>query len=312
MAGKGEGRKRRRRGRRWRGTRVWIAALAVVVAGAGALVAQVDRTQLWEDQAVHAGWRLQTHVWNGRCRLLDRTGDTRARGRGGHCAEALARARVEEGLRPASDHLVLLLHGLGRSPRLFRPMVEALRAAGYEAVAIGYPSLTKDIDGHAAQLNRLLDRVEGVGRVSFVTHSLGGIVLREALAGEASWRERLALGRIVMLAPPNQGSEMASALDDLRLFRRLGGPSAGQLVKGGRYAALSDGVDFGVIAGGTSGGRGFNPLLSANNDGVVTVEETRLAGARDFLIVTALHTVIASNPETIAATLAFLATGGFR
>jgi hypothetical protein len=195
---------------------------------------------------------------------------------------------------------------------VFRKMERALRAAGYEAVAISYPSLTKDIEGHAAQLERLLDRAEGAGRVSFVTHSLGGIVLREALARESAWRDRLALGRIVMLAPPNQGSELASALDDFRLFHLLAGPSAGQLVKGRRHAALPAGAEVGVIAGGTPGGQGFNPLLSANNDGIVTIEETRVAGAKDVLIVSALHTVIASDPEAIAATLRFLETGRFR
>lgn len=284
----------------------------MVLGGGTALAMQMNRTQLWEDQAAYAGWRLQTHVWSGRCRLLDSEGDVRASGRGGHCAEALEHARREAGLRPAGDHLVLLLHGLGRSPRLFRRMERALQAAGYDAVAISYPSLTKDIAGHAAQLNLLLDRVEGAARVSFVTHSLGGIVLREALARKAGWRDRLALGRIVMLAPPNQGSELALALDDFRLFRLLGGPSAGQLVKGRRYADLPAGIEVGVIAGGTPGGAGFNPLLSANNDGVVTVAETGLSGARDFLIVAAPHTVIASDPEAIAATLRFLETGRFR
>ena len=312
MFGSYKGRKRAGAGGRPRRQWIWVAAAVLVLAGGAALAAQANRAQFWADQAIHAGWRIQTHVLGGHCRLLDREGRARARGRGGHCAEALARARAEEGLRPAGDHLVLLLHGLGRSPVVFAKMEPALRAAGYEAVAISYPSLTRDIEGHAAQLNRLLDRAEGVSRVSFVTHSLGGIVLREALARESAWRDRLALGRVVMLAPPNQGSELAAALDDIPLFHLLAGPSAEQLVKGRSYAALPTGVEVGVIAGGTPDGEGFNPLLSANNDGVVTIEETRLAGAKDALVVSALHTFIASDPEAIAATLAFLETGSFR
>ncbi len=290
---------------------IWIAAVTVVLTGGAALVVQVNRAQLWADEVIHAGWRVQTHVLIDHCRLLDRDGRARARGRGGHCAEALARARAEEKLQPASDHLVLLLHGLGRSPIVFAKMEPALRAAGYEAVAISYPSLTRDIQDHAAQLNRLLDSAEGASRVSFVTHSLGGIVLREALAREAAWRDRLALGRIVMLAPPNQGSELAAALDDFSLFHMVAGPSAEQLVKGRRYAALPSKVEVGVVAGGTPDGDGFNPLLSANNDGVVTVEETKLASATDALVVPALHTFIANDPEVIAATLTFLDTGSF-
>jgi pimeloyl-ACP methyl ester carboxylesterase len=312
MSGNGEGQKDAGRKIRPRGPWFWIAALSVALAGSGAFAAQVNRTQLWEDQAVHSGWRLQAHVWSGRCRLLDREARVRASGRGNDCSEALVRARLERNLRPHGDHLVLLLHGLGRSPRLFRPMERALRTAGYEAVAISYPSLTKGIEGHAAQLNRLLDRAEGVSRVSFVTHSLGGIVLREALARESEWRDRLTLGRIVMVGPPNRGSELALALDDFRLFHLLGGPSAGQLDKGRPYAALPAGAEIGVIAGGTPGGRGYNPLLSSNNDGVVTVAETQIAGARDVLVVPAPHTTIAGNPETVAATLEFLGSGRFR
>ncbi len=311
MFGSYKGRKRagpvRTSRRRW----IWIAAGAAILAGSAALVAQANRAQLWADEVIHAGWRVQTHVLIDHCRLLDRDGRARARGRGAHCAEALDRARAEQGLQPASDHLVLLLHGLGRSPVVFAKMEPALRAAGYEAVAISYPSLTRDIQDHAAQLNRLLDGVEGASRVSFITHSLGGIVLREALAREAAWRDRLALGRIVMLAPPNQGSELAAALDDFSLFHLVAGPSAEQLVKGRRYAALPSKVEVGVIAGGTPDGEGFNPLLSANNDGVVTVEETRLAGATDVLVVPALHTFIANDPEVIAATQRFLETGRF-
>ncbi len=113
-----------------------LAGGLLVVAGLVVLAVQLDRTQLWEDREVYAGWRVQGHVLTGSCRLFDREQTVRARGRGGDCSAALARARIEEGLKPASRHLVLLLHGMGRSPFLFREMEAALRQAGYEAVAI--------------------------------------------------------------------------------------------------------------------------------------------------------------------------------
>jgi pimeloyl-ACP methyl ester carboxylesterase len=294
-----------------RGAGAWLA-IGLLLAGLVALGVQVNRTQLWEDQTVYAGWRLQKHVLTESCQLLDRKNGTRAVGAGGDCAAVLSRARSTGALRPAGDHLVVMLHGLGRSPWLFRRMEAALREAGYEAVAISYPSLTRDVAGHAEHLRRVLDDADGVRRVSFVTHSLGGIVLREALAADSAWRERLELGRVVMLAPPNQGSELALALDDYRLFHLLGGPSAGQMVTGYRYADPPPDLEIGVIAGATPGGRGFNPLLSGNNDGILTVAETPIKGMRDFLVVPALHTVIAGAPETIAATLKFLESGQFR
>jgi hypothetical protein len=130
--------------------RIVVLLLLLLALAAGAI--QLDRTQLWEDGQVHAGWRLQHHVLLDRCRLLDRDQATRAHGWGDDCAAAFARIKREAALVPASRHLVLLLHGMGRSTFIFRGMEAALREAGYDAVAISYPSLTKDIAGHADQL----------------------------------------------------------------------------------------------------------------------------------------------------------------
>lgn len=287
---------------------VLLLALAALLTGA----LQLNRTQLWEDRQVYAGWRLQQHVVLHSCRLLDSERATRARGWGDDCTAALDRAKRERGLAAPGRHLVVLLHGMGRSPWLFRDMERDLRAAGYDAVAVSYPSLTRDIAGHAEQIEALLESAEGVARVSFVTHSLGGLVVREVLNREGAWRDRLVLGRVVMIAPPNQGSELAESLAALPPYHWIGGPSASEIAAGPPFAPLPATVEVAVIAGGSEGGRGFNPLLSQNNDGVVTVAETRLPGARDRMTVNALHTVIASQPETIAATRKFLETGRLR
>ena len=291
--------------------KIGAIALCCALAGLVLLGLQLNRTQLWEERGAYAGWHVQAHILTGRCRLLDRSGVVRASGTQDACSAALARIRADQGLEPVSDHMVVLLHGLGRSPWIFKKMETALQQAGYETVAVAYPSLTKDLEGHADHLQALLEGLEDVRRVSFVTHSLGGIVLREALAREAAWQERLEIGRVVMLAPPNQGSELASALDDWRLYHAIGGPSAGQMVKDTVFAVPPPHVEIGVIAGGRAGGDGFNPFLSANNDGIITVAETELRSASDRLVVPAIHTLIANHPETITATLAFLEKGRF-
>jgi len=286
--------------------------LAALLLGLAAAAFQLNRTQLWEDREVHAGWRVQHHVLLDSCRLRDRDQAIQARGRGDDCRVALDRLKREQGLAPEGRHLVLLLHGMGRSTFLFRDMEAALRDAGYEAVAISYPSLTKDIGGHADQLEALLGGLEETDRVSFVTHSLGGLVVREVLNRNGAWRDKVDLGRVVMLAPPNQGSELAVALQPLPPYAWIGGPSAVEIAEGPPFAALPQDVEVAVIAGGTADGRGFNPLLSGNNDGVVTVAETELAGIHDSLVVNTIHTVIAASPETIAATLKFLDSGRLR
>lgn len=294
-------------------TRRRVLLLLTVVALMAAVV-QLNRTQLWEDSQVYAGWRVQHHAVLPTCRLLDDRQRVRTRGLLGVCAEGLRQYKKTEGLAPRSPHLVILLHGMGRSPVLFRDMERALRAAGYDAVAVSYPSLTKNIAGHADQVEQLLALSQDAERVSFVTHSLGGLVVREVLSREGRpttrlWRTKLALGRVVMIAPPNQGSELAKSIAHLPPYHWIGGPAASEIAAGPPFAPVSPRIEVAVIAGGTTGETGFNPLLSGNNDGVVTVSETRLPGASDHIVVRALHTVIASHPETIAATRNFLETG---
>lgn len=290
-----------------------LLTLLVLIAAA----VQVNRTQLWEDSQVYAGWRVQHHAVLPFCRLLDDRQRTRSRGLLGACAEALETAKHEKGLAPVSSHLVILLHGMGRSPFLFRDMERDLRAAGFEAVAISYPSLTDEIAGHADQVEQMLALSQDAERVSFVTHSLGGLVVREVLSREGRpitqfWRRKLELGRVVMIAPPNQGSELAASLDGLPPYHWIGGPVAGEIAAGPPFAPLPESLEVAVIAGGTEIGMGFNPLLSQNNDGILTLEETELAGIRDWMMVPAVHTVIAGHPATIAATRSFLETGRLR
>lgn len=288
-----------------------MPALILALAGLGLLAWQLDRTQLREDRAFYAGWRAESHIVTGFCRLIDSENQVRLRGFGGDCEAALAAAKANGEIEAKSGHLVVLLHGLGRSRRIFAAMEEELRAAGYETVAMAYPSLTRGVAEHAAQLEARLNEQGGVTRVSFVTHSLGALVLRETLVRDGAWRARIDLGRAVLLAAPNRGSELARALDGVKPFHLFGGPSASQIAAGAAFAPFPEDFAFGVIAGGRGDRRGYNPFLSADNDGVVTVEETQLDGARDFRRLPVLHSFIASDPETIEATLNFLARGRF-
>lgn len=207
-------------------------------------------------------------------------------------------------------HLVVLLHGLGRRRAAMAPLARRLEGAGYAVANVGYPSRHAGVAAHAARIAALLDAEPEGRRVSFVTHSLGGIVVRALGLRADRWRDRLELGRLVMLAPPNQGSALAAEVRRLRPLARLFGPSLGDVVE--RVPTLAPPpMPFGVIAGSTRGGRGLNPLLAGDDDGIVRVDEARLEGASDFLVVSSLHTFIMFHPEVHAATLRFLACGRF-
>jgi pimeloyl-ACP methyl ester carboxylesterase len=212
------------------------------------------------------------------------------------------------------QHYVVLLHGLARSERSMRKMERALAGAGYGTCNIDYPSTRHPIevllrDHVRPAIEDCLPSAE-VG-LSFVTHSLGGILVRLLLRETRLDRLR----RVVMLSPPNQGSEVVDALGDLWLFEFMNGPAGAQL--GTDADSLPNRLgpaDFevGVITGNRSINLILSSIIPGPDDGKVAVARARLAGMRDFLVVPVSHPFIMGSDEVIRQTLEFLENGRFR
>ncbi len=268
--------------------------------------------QFWGDRAILAGWRIQENVYTGHCRLLDPSDVRQAWGSFEACRTVLEEKRQLLGLKPRSDRLVLLVHGMGRSKSSFAKLEQAIGAAGYEVASVAYPSTRKTIREHSGQLAELLASYEGVRSVSFVTHSLGGIVVRDLLS-QPGWQKRVKPERLVMLAPPNRGSLAAGTLKDWFPYQALTGKAGQQLTPEEVAKVPSPTIEFGIIAGGSDGGKGegYNPLLPGDDDGVVSVDEAKLDGAKDFLVLKALHSFIMDADDTREAVLRFLSRGRF-
>jgi hypothetical protein len=124
--------------------------------------------------------------------------------------------------------------------------------------------------------------------------------------------DRLEVHRLAMVAPPSRGSAAARLLGEFAPARWIAGPSAVQATPEEVARVPPPSCRFGIIAGGRADGRGYNPWISGDDDGLLSVEETRLDGAEDFLVAPAEHTFIPGNPQVIEATLSYLATGRFQ
>ena len=209
---------------------------------------------------------------------------------------------------------VVLLHGLARTSSSLNVMQEALEEDGYLTANIDYPSREHEIAALATlavEEGLATCRAgENVEKIHFVTHSLGGILVRQYLSTETVDE----LGRVVMLGPPNQGSNAVDDLDGVPGFDWLNGPAGHQLGKGEASVPLALGpVDFelGVIAG----NRTIDPITSAvlddPDDGKVSVEDTKIDGMDDFVIVEHSHAFMMRMQQPIELTKKFLRTGSF-
>ena len=226
---------------------------------------------------------------------------------------AMMMTLLESKLAAAGADYVILLHGLGRTPLSMKWIEWTLRRENYRVINIAYPSTRVSIQDAADQwLGNVLktQTIDPTVKVHFVAHSLGGIVLRQYLSDHHIEN----LGRVVMLAPPNQGSELADRLKNNRLYKLFTGPSGQQLGTDSSNLPKKLGpADFelGVIAG----DRSLNPLFSSwipgADDGKVSVRSTVLPGA-ELLVVHHSHTWMAWSKDVSLAASQFLRTGSFQ
>jgi pimeloyl-ACP methyl ester carboxylesterase len=265
----------------------------------------------WSDAAIGANWRLRMDSTSGVFRLQDAAGKLLAKGTERECRAVLAK-RIESGeAKPLKGKVVLMLHGIFRTRRSLEYFAKGFREAGYEAAPVDYASCHMTIERHADMLRGLVAELKEAEEISFVCHSMGGLVTRAYLAEKPDPR----IKRVVLLGTPNHGSEKADFFRDWGLYGYLFGPSGRQLTTdagGLTLAPPPPGIEFGVIAGGTGKSVGYSLMLPGDNDGTVSVASARLEGSRDFVLVPSRHTFLASSPKNREMAIRFIREGSFQ
>lgn len=213
----------------------------------------------------------------------------------------------------SGSECVVLMHGLNRSWRAMKPLAGALQEAGYSTVNVDYPSQLGTIEELAPLVVGMgVDacRDTGAQTIHFVTHSMGGILLRYQYE-QAPISD---IGRVVMLGPPNQGSELVDQTREWPGIETVNGPAGAQLGTDpdsmpSRLGPVS--FPLGVIAGTATINVLASAMLPEEDDGKVTVERTRVAGMSDFLVVDDSHRYMLRSRIVLENTVAFLRSGQF-
>jgi triacylglycerol lipase len=208
---------------------------------------------------------------------------------------------------------VILLHGLCRTSHSMQKMERTLTDAGYQVWNIAYPSRTNTVANLSESvLTPAIRNCENTSatRIHFVGHSLGAILIRDYLARH----ELPNAGRVVMLGPPNQGSEVVDKIGSWWLFKKINGPAGCELGTDPDSALNQIGpasMSIGVIAGNRSINWINSLMIPGSDDGKVSVERTKFKGMTDHLVIRTAHPFLMKNQTAIQQTLHFLRNGKF-
>jgi len=211
---------------------------------------------------------------------------------------------------PAQEHVVLL-HGLARSPQSMQKMEVALEREGYVVHNLDYESRHHTIEKLAESVSQQIRKdTASAPRVHVVTHSLGGILIRQIQATDPIPK----LGRVVMLSPPNAGSEVVDKIGHWRLFQKVNGPAGQQLgTASDSLVNQLPAIDFecGVLTGDRSINWINSLMIPGKDDGKVSTESAEIEGIADFKVVHVTHPYIMKKKCVIKHVVKFLKTGAF-
>jgi esterase/lipase len=207
---------------------------------------------------------------------------------------------------------VVILHGIARSNKHMQKLATYLQKDGFDVINLSYPSTTYTIEDLTEIINKEISkRATGEKRMHFIGYSMGGLMVL-ALIHKYNYKN---LGKVVQLAPPNQGSEVADFVKNFWPYKKIFGPAGQQLItdqSAVKHLFGEVNYELGIIAGNATIDPISSAIITGENDGKVAVERTKLEGMKDHIVVSASHTFFPSNKEVQRQTLCFLKNGNFK
>ncbi len=178
----------------------------------------------WEDVFFYQKWRIQRNYITKKCRLLDNWDIRRHEGSFEDCRKTFVKYIESYELARQKGHMIIMIHSLGQSKNIFKPLWRVALQNNFMAAAVNYPSTQKELEQHVKQFHFFLDHLEDVDTISFVTYGAGSAVLQRLLADDAAWQKRLKLSRAVEVAPYPYGSELIEFLSSNSVTGFVAGP----------------------------------------------------------------------------------------
>ncbi len=207
---------------------------------------------------------------------------------------------------------VVILHGIARSNKHMQKLATYLQKDGFDVINLSYPSTAYKIEDLTKIINKeISQRITEDKRIHFIGYSMGGLMVR-ALIHKYNYKN---LGKVVQLAPPNRGSEVADSVKNFWPYKKIYGPAGQQLItdqSSVKHLFGEVNYELGIIAGNATIDPISSAIIPGENDGKVAVERTKLEGMKDHIVVSASHTFFPSNKEVQNQTLHFLKNGNFK
>ncbi len=270
-------------------------------------------SHFWEDVFFYQKWRIQRNCISKKCRLLDNWDIRRHEGTFEECRKAFVKYISAYEISRQKGHMVIMLHGLGESKNIFKPLWREVLKKKLLAAAVNYPSTQKDIDGHVRQLIFFLNHLEDVQEVSFVTKGIGSLVLRRLFSVESEWQQKLKIGRIVEVAPMNRGSRLMEKFHKNKIISFILGPIMRDAApkKAQALPRIPKNIETGIILSPSLLTRIVEFLTRTSMPKVTAESEKKNSGAKEVIEMSVPQFNLFNNKELVARVVNFLTTGHF-